>query len=160
MIFYLIYYLFMVAVLISCPYLASQYILAGDPYLLVNSSAYFYAVLTVTVFLISYLFNMTNHLYYCFVDRWSDLDGLGGILSALHGVTVATFYNSAYMTIGAMIGFAIGNFAMESVSEVKELLLSVIHLPGFEFFLKGVPLAIGGMLANIFAGLCVNVQCS
>jgi len=103
---------------------------------------------------------MTNYLYYCFVDRWDELEGIMGMLKAIHGATVATFYNSAYMTIGAMIGFGVGKFAMEGVAEVKAILLSVIHLPGFEFFIKGVPLAIGGILGNILAGLCINVQCS
>jgi len=159
MIFYLIYYLFLAITLLSLPYLVSNYILAGDPYLLVNTNWYFYLWLAGITFLVTYAFSTTNYLYYCFINKSDKQTGIFEILRNFHGTTVASVYTSLYMTLFAFIGYLVGVTAMDAIPQVKEILLSVIHLPGFEFFLKGVPLAIGGLFGNIFASLCVSPQC-
>jgi len=161
MIFYLIYYLFLTVSLISLPFLVSNYALAGDPYLLVNTGWYFYLWLAGITFIVNYAFTTTNFLYYCFLARGTREEGLGvgDFFRSLHGTVVASAYTSVYMTLFAILGFFVGLTVMEQVPVVKDVLLSVIHLPGFEFFLKGVPLALGGLFGNIFASFCVSPQC-
>ena len=170
MIFYLIYYLFLTVSLISLPYLVSNYILAGDPYLLVNTGWYMYFWLMGVIFIVTYAFSTTNYLYYCFFSKifsstpstttqGVQTSGIFDWLRGFHGATVAGVYSSFYMTIFAFLGYLVGITVMETVPQVKNLLLSVIHIPGFEFFLKGVPLALGGLIGNIFGTLCISPQC-
>ena len=157
MIFYLLYFLFMTVTFIALPYIVSHYILAGDVYLLVTTGIYFNAWLLATVFIVSYALNMTNHLYYCLTSQKSN--NIFDYLRSLHGSTVATFYSSVYITLFAFVGYLVGITAMESIPQLKKLLVSVIHLPGFEFFLKGVPLSLGGLIGHALSSICVSPQC-
>ncbi|HRN71421.1 MAG TPA: hypothetical protein PLS49_09680 [Candidatus Woesebacteria bacterium] len=167
LIFYLLYYLFFIVSLLSIPYVTSYYILAGDPYLIVNSGYYYFFWLIIVIFIIGQAFSFTGSVYQCFVDNNNTStnptiglsDALTRLLTNLHNVTLASFYTSIYITILGFGGYLGGVTAMDTIPAVKELLVGVIHIPGFEFILKGVPLALGGLIGNILASFCVTPAC-
>lgn len=165
-IFYLLYYLFFIVSLLAIPYVTSYYILAGDPYLIVSSGYYYYFWLIISIFIIAQAFSLTSSAYQCFFQNNNDqitsssyTDSFTRTLTNLHNLTLASFYTSIYITILGFGGYLGGVTAMDTIPAVKELLVGVIHIPGFEFILKGIPLALGAIIGNIIAFFCVTSAC-
>ena len=158
MIYLLVYYLLFLGSLIAIPYIVFRYILSGDEYLI--STNIFYPILWIGVllFLSSYFFTSIRNFYECFYAKSSDWSAWS-FTRKLHAIMVGSIYNSLYISIFGLVGYIMGVIALDNIPEVKEIFMSVVHIPVLEYFLKGVPLGAGAILGNVLTTWCVKTQC-
>ncbi len=168
MIFYLIYYLLLFGYLLITPYLVFRYIMSGDQYLMISSPVLAYGWLFILSFLGAYALNSIKSFYTCFIDRGSQGGDstsasttmtLDKIVRGFHSSLISSVYYAIYLAIFSTVGYLVGSTVIETIPQLKELLLAVIHIPGFEFILKGVSVTVGGLVGHLLASFCLDLKC-
>lgn len=155
MVFILIYYLLFILVLTFIPFVVYRYIMAGDEYLIASNLLYPILWIFGLTFLASYFFTSVKNIYQClYLSEKKD-----NFFKRLHTIMVGTIQNSIYVTIMAFVGYIIGTIVLDSVPKLKDLFMAVVHIPVLEYVIKGVPLALGGILGNLLTLACIDMSC-
>ena len=157
MVFILIYYLLFLITLTFIPFVVFRYIMAGDEYLITSNMMYPMLWIIGLTFLASYFFTSIKNIYSCFYKSKSKKSV--DFFQKIHTIMVSTIHNSIYVTIFSLVGYILGIILLDNVPKLKDLFMSVVHIPVLEYILKGVPLAIGSILGQLLTAACVTTNC-
>lgn len=158
MIFVIIYFILFIISLVSIPYVVYKIILFGDEYSLITNHMYPYLWITAIIFLVCYFWISIRNIYNCWYLSSKKYD-LFNTIKSIHTIMISSIYSSLYMTLFGLIGYICGNVTIEMVPEIKDIFMAIVHIPVFEYILKGLPLMFGSMLGDLLSFWCISSNC-
>lgn len=158
MIFYLVYFPLLIVTLTCIPFIVFRYVMIGDEYLLISSPFYSIFWIISLLFLFSYFWNTIRYFYDYIVSKKNTKKfEMWSTIRSIHSIIVGSVYSSIYMTILGFIGYILGLSLVDNLPELREFLMAFVHIPQFEYVIKGLPLTVGALLGQLMTTWCVNV---